>query len=93
MCKAVQNLRPLAELLDSKTVIFLIQEKSGLLPIPDIYFIFHIVLFNLNKRRKFFSDKSLSKFHSFLATYLCITSLIDSTDPDPILSKDFLQCI
>ena len=93
MCKAVQNLRPLAELLDSKTVIFLIQEKSGLLPVPDIYFIFHTVLFNLNKCRKFFSDKSLGKFHSLLAAYLCITSLIDSADPDSILSKDFLQCI
>ena len=91
MCKAVQHFRIFAKSLDCQTVVFLIQEKSGLLSVLDVHFIFYTILFNLNDRRKFFSDKSLGKFHSFLAADLCITSLIDTPDLDPVLCKNILQ--
>ena len=89
MCKAVQDSRILAEFLDRKTVVFLIQEKSCLLSVLDIDLIFHSIFDNLNKSRELRSDEALVKFHSFLLADFGITSLVDSTDVDSVLCKNF----
>ena len=89
MCKAVQNFCTFTELLDRKSVIFLIKEESRLLSVFDIYFVFDTILFNLYKCRKFRSNETLHQFHSFLFAYLDITSLINATDDDTILCKNF----
>ena len=93
MCEAVQNLCIFTESLNCQTVVFLIQEKSCFLSVFDVYFVFHAVFFNLDKGRKLFSDKSLGKFHSFLAADFGIASLIDTTNLDSVFCKNLLQCI
>ena len=91
MGKAIQHFCTLTQLLDGKSVIFLIQEKSRFLTVFYIYFIFDAVFFNLYQGRKFRSDKALDQFHSFLSADLHITSLINSADYDTILSQYFFQ--
>ena len=90
MGKAVQHFCIFAELLDSQTVIFLIQEKSCLLSVPHIYQIFHTILNDLNIGIKLFRKEALHPLHAFIQPYLGITSLIDTTDPYAILQKLFL---
>ena len=91
MGKAIQHFCALTQLLDGKSVIFLIQEKSCFLTVFYIHFIFDAVFLNLYQGRKFRSDKSLDQLHSFLSADFHIASLINSTDYDTILSQYFFQ--
>ena len=91
MCKAVQNFRTFAKLLDCQSVILLIQEKSCLLSVLYINFIFYAIFFNLHKRWKLRSDKTFNHFHSFLFAHLHITSLVNTPDRDSILCQNFLN--
>ena len=55
MCKAVQYPRIFTELLNRKTIIFLVKEKSCLLSVFDIDLISDTIFLNFDKCRKFFS--------------------------------------
>ena len=90
MGEAVQYSRAFTELLDRKSVIFLIKEKSCLLTILDIDNIFDTVFRDLHISVKFLSDKAFDTLHAFIQTYLGIASLIDSLYFDAILSQYFL---
>ena len=93
MCEAVQYSRIFTQLLDRKTIIFLIKEKSCLLSVFDIDLISDTVFLNLDKCRKFFSDKSLVQFHTFLFTDFCIASLINTANCNTVLRENFLNKI
>ena len=89
MCKAVQNFRTFAKLLDCQSVILLIQEKSCLLPVFYVNFIFYTIFFNLHKCWKLWSYKTLNHFHSFLFAHLHIASFVNTANSDPIFCQDF----
>ena len=77
MCETVEYLCAAAEFLDRQTVIFLIQEKSGLLSVFHIHDIFYAIFHEL-------TDKSLDALHSFFFTLFCVTALIDASDLYPV---------
>ena len=91
MGKAVQHFCIFAELLDSQTVIFLIQEKSCFLSVFYIYLIFYPILFDFYQSRKFRTDKALVKLHSLLTSYLGIASLVNSSDSNTVLFQNLFQ--
>ena len=85
MRKAIQYLRPLAELLNRETVEFLIEKKSRLLSILYIHDIADAVLHNLYIRIKFPADESFAQLHAFLSAYLSVAALVYATDAKTIL--------
>ena len=86
MGKAVQHARTFAKLLDCQSVIFLIQEKAGFLTVLYIYQIFDPVFFYLHIGVKLLADKTLDSFHSFILSYLGVTSFINAPNLNTILS-------
>ena len=87
MRKAVQNPRPFAELLNRQTVIFLVQEKSGFLPVLHINDILHAVFHNRNICVKFLPDKALHTLHPLVQANLCVAPLINAADHNPVLRQ------
>ena len=70
-------------------VVFLIQEKSGFLPVFYIYLVFHAILLNLHQGIEGITDKSLDPLHSFLGPHLRVAALIDAADPDAVFLHHF----
>ena len=64
--EAVQNLLTLAESLDSKAVILLIQEEAGLLAILHIYHIADTIFNDFNLGIKRFADEAFHTLHALL---------------------------
>ena len=93
MCKAVQYPRIFTKLLNRKTIIFLVKEKSCLLSVFDIDLISDTIFLNFDKCRKFFPDKSFVQFHTFLLTDFCIASLINTADRNTVFRENFLNKI
>ena len=93
MCEAVQYSCIPAKLLDRETIIFLVKEKSCFLSVFDINLISDTVFLNIDKCRKFFSDKSFVQFHTFLFTDFCVASLINTANSNTVLSENFLNKI
>ena len=90
MGKTVQNLFPFTDPLHGKTIILLIQEKSGLLSVHNVYHIMDAILHNLHIRVKLCSDKSLYLRQAFLRALVRIASLVNATNADPVLRKCLL---
>ena len=84
MCETVEYLCAAAEFLDRQTVIFLIQEKSGLLPVFHIHDIFYAIFHDLNIGIKRLPDKSFDALHSLFFTLFRVTALIDAADLYPV---------
>ena len=89
--EAVQHARIPAEFLHSQPVIFLIQEKSGLLAVLYVHQITNTVFRDFHVRIKRLSQKALNPFHALFFPFLRIASLIDAADPDSILQKRCFQ--
>ena len=91
MGETVQHFFAFAEALHSQTVVFLVQEEAGLLPVFHIHQIAHAVFQNLYFRVKRLSDKSFQTFHSFLLPDFGVAPFIDPADTDPVLGQYALQ--
>ena len=91
MGKTVKHTCIFANLLNRKAVVFLIQEKSGLLSVLYIHKVTDAVFRNLHFRIKRLSDKSGPKLHSLFGTLFRIASLIDSPDRHVMLGQNFFQ--
>ena len=91
MRKTIQDLGILTKFLNCQTVIFLIQEKTGLLSVLHIHMIPYAILtyFNLGIKRS--TQESFTSLHAFQFTNLGVASLIDAANPDSVLQKDCTQ--
>ena len=91
MGKTVKHFCILTDPLYGKAVVFLIQEKSGLLSVLNVHNITDAVFRNLHFCIKRLSDKSRPKLHSLFGTLFRIASLIDSPDRHVMLGQNFFQ--
>ena len=66
MGKTVQNAFARAETLDCQTVVFLVEEKAGFLPVLDIHQIADTIFNDLYFCIKWFPDKALIALHALL---------------------------
>ena len=93
MSEAVQNLLTLAESLNSKAIILLVQEEAGLLAILHIYHIADTIFNDFNLGIKRFADEAFHALHALLQADLGVTALVNAADGNAILSQDFLQLV
>ena len=89
VCKAVQYLSAPADALHGQTVVLLIQEKSGFLPVHHINHVMYAVFYNLYIRVKGFSDEVLDLGKTFLPALIGIAALVHTADKDPVRFHDF----
>ena len=87
MGKAVQYLFVGAESVNCLSVVFLVQEKSGLLSVFHIHDVTDTIFCDFNLCGERVADEAFEAFHAFLQAYLCIAALIDTTDHDTILCQ------
>ena len=91
MRKAVQHIHPPAQLLNSETVVLLVEEKAGFLSVFYIDVVADAIFRNCDAGVKFFPDKSFVSLHAFLKALFGIAALIDTADRDSVLEQDFFQ--
>ena len=66
MGKTVQNAFARAETLDGQTVVFLVEEKAGFLPVLDIHQIADTIFNDLYFGIKWFANEALIALHALL---------------------------
>ena len=91
MGEAVQHPLAGAEALHCQPVVFLVQEKAGLLSILYIHHVLDPVFHDLYLRVKGVSDKALVPLHAFLEADLGVAALVDAPDGDAVLRQHFFQ--
>lgn len=96
---------PLQSFSYRSTIVFLIEEKSGLLSFFNVDHIFYAIFyyFHICCKILFFSRstsglrhsrncyKAFEAFHSFVFTNFCITALIDSANLYPVFKKHTIK--
>ena len=93
MGEAVQHPFARAEPPDRLAVILLVQEKAGLLAVPDIHQVADPIFHDLHLRVEGSADKAFKALHPLLETDLGVAALIDAPDLDLVLCKDLYQLI
>ena len=91
MGKTVQYTFPRTKFVNCRTIVFLIQKKTGFLSVFYIHLIADAVFHNLNLCIEGIPDETFKAFHSFLQAHFRIAALIDSANKHTILCKDFFQ--
>ena len=91
MGETVQHFCIPAEALYGQTVVFLVQEESGLLAVLHIYQVADAVFCDLYFCVKGFADKAFDAFHPFLQPDFGIAAFVDAADVDAVVGKDFFQ--
>ena len=85
MRKAVQYFFVFTYLMDGGPVIFLIEEKSGLLPVFYVDKVFDSILRDLHVRIKRRADKTFAARHSLLFSHFRIASLVNTAYRDAVI--------
>ena len=93
MGKAVQHRLILTERCRRPPVVFLIQEKSGLLAFLYVHIIAHTIFLYFHLGIECRADKALHPLHALLGTHLGVAALIDAPDGDAVLRQHFDQCL
>ena len=88
VCEAVEDTFSFADLVDRKTVVFLVKEETGLLTVLNVNDIFDSVFYDLNFGVKWLANESFHTLHAFLETYFRIASFVNAADRDSVLSKN-----
>ena len=89
MGEAVQHLFPFTDPLHRQTIVLLVQEKSGLLPIDHVHHIMDAVFHDLYIRIKRLSDKILDLRKPFLFSLVRIAALINPANMDSVCCQHF----
>ena len=91
MRKAVQHIHPPAQLLNSETVVLLVEEKAGFLSVFYIDVVADAIFRNRDAGVKFLPDKSFAPLHAFLEALFGIAALVDAADRDTVPQQNLLQ--
>ena len=90
MSKAVQHAFSPTEPLNRQPIVLLIQKETGLLTIYHINLIMNPILRDFHIRIKWRSDEILYLRQSFFFPFICIASLVHSTNHNAVLCQHFL---
>lgn len=96
MGKAVQDFFPAAELRDRFAVVFLVEEKTGFLPVFKVHAVFDSVFKNrcfcgFRLRQSGDRIKAFVLLHAFQFADRNIVSLVNAVDGLPVFRKDFVK--